>query len=61
MACHILYGIQETVGCIPSTVAMDALVLKHQAISTHITYFIYILLEQFTTNVSQLWYTVLQN
>ena len=38
---------QETHGCIVSTVATDALVLKHQAISIHNADFTFIVLDQF--------------
>ena len=40
---------QETHGCILSTVATDALVLKHQAISIHNADWIAIVLDQFHT------------
>ena len=38
---------RETHGCVVSTVATDALVLKHQAISIHSTDWIFITLDQF--------------
>ena len=43
----------ETHGCILSTVATDALVLKHQAISIHSVDQIFITLDQFNTEILQ--------
>ena len=42
---------QETYGCIFNTVATDALVLKHQAISIHSVDEILIVLEWFHTQI----------
>ena len=41
----------ETNGCTLTTVATDALVLKHQAISTHSSDEIFIVLDQFHTKI----------
>ena len=42
----------KTHGCIFSNVATDALVLKHQGISTHSADKIFIALDQFYTEIS---------
>ena len=45
---------QEKHGCILNTVATDALVIKHQAISTHSTDWIFVVLDRFYTEISWL-------
>ena len=45
----------ETHGCVFSTVATDALVLKHQAISTHSADWTIIVLHKFHTEILQLY------
>ena len=44
----------EMHGCILSTVATDALVLKHQAIGAYISDKIFLVLDQFHTKISDL-------
>ena len=51
----------ETHGCVVSTVATDALVLKHQAISIHNADQIFIVLDQFHIRILHLWCTTLEN
>ena len=51
----------ETLGCILSTVATDALVLKHQAISIYNAEKIIAALQQFHTKTLQLQATILEN
>ena len=51
----------ETHGCILSTVATDALVLKHQAISIYNADKIIAVLDQFHTEILQLQGTILEN
>ena len=50
---------QETHGCVVSTVATDALVLKHQAISIHNADWIFIVLDHFHIKILHLWWTKL--
>ena len=45
---------RETHGCVVSTVATDALVLKHQAISIHNADKTFIVLDQFHIKISHL-------
>ena len=52
---------RETHGCVVSTVATDALVLKHQAISIHNADLTFIVLDQFHIKISHLWWTTLRN
>ena len=52
---------RETHGCVVSTVATDALVLKHQAISIHNADKTFIVLDQYHIKISHLWWTTLQN
>ena len=52
---------RETHGYIVSTVATDALVLKHQAISIHNAEWTFIVIDQFDIKVSHLWWTTLRN
>ena len=52
---------RETHGCVVSTVATDALVLKHQAISIHNADYTFIVLDQFQTNILHFWCTRLEN
>ena len=49
----------ETHGCETSTVATDALVLKHQGISTHSTDQLLIIMDQFQREVLQPWEPIL--
>ena len=59
---HVLIHKQlEMHGCVLSTVATDALVLKHQAISIHIADEILILLDQFHAKILHLWSTTFEN
>ena len=51
----------EIHGCVLSTVATDALVLKHQAISTHIAEKMFIVLNQFHTQMFGTWWTTSEN
>ena len=51
---------QETHGCAVSTVATDALVLKHQAISIHNADWTFIVLDYFHVKISHLLGTTLQ-
>ena len=51
----------ETHGCIVSTVATDALVLKHQAISIHNADLTFIVLDQFHIKILHKWCTRLEN
>ena len=44
---HLTLKHRETHGCVVSTVATDALVLKHQAISIHNADYTFIVLDQF--------------
>ena len=52
---------RETHGCVVSTVATDALVLKHQAISIHNADWTFIVLDQFYIEILHLWCTTLEN
>ena len=52
---------RETHGCVISTVAADALVLKHQAISIHNPDYTLIVLDQFHMKILHLWWTTLEN
>ena len=52
---------RETHGCVVSTVATDALVLKHQAISIHNPDYTFIALDQFHMKILHLWWTTLKN
>ena len=47
--------------CILSTVATDALVLKHQAISIHSANLTFIVRGWFHTEILLLWVTILEN
>ena len=51
----------ETDGCVLSTVATDALVLKHQAISSYRADYIFIVSAHFQAKLSHLWWTILEN
>ena len=51
----------NTVSNTVSTVATDALVLKHQAISIHNADWTFIVLDQFDIKISHLWCTTLEN
>ena len=46
---------------VPSSVATDALVLKHQAIDIHNADYKFIVLDQFHTQIFQLQRTILEN
>ena len=52
---------RESHGCVVSTVATDALVLKHHAISIHNADLTFIVLDQFHIKISHLWWTTLRN
>ena len=52
---------QETHGYVVSTVATDALVLKHQAISIHNADLTFIVLDQFHIKILHIWCTTLEN
>ena len=52
---------RETHGCVVSTVATDALVLKHQAISIHNTDQAFIVLDQFHIKIPHLRWTISRN
>ena len=52
---------RETHGCVVSTVATDALVLKHQAITIHNADQTFIVLDQFHIKILRLWCTRLEN
>ena len=51
----------ERHGCVVSTVATDALVLKHQAISIHDVYLTFIILDRFQIKILHLQWTILEN
>ena len=51
----------EMHGCILSNVATDGLVLKHQANSIHSADKVFIVLDQFCTNILHLKSTILEN
>ena len=48
-------------GCVVGNVAVDALVLKHQAISIHNPDYTFIVLDQFHMKILHLWWTTLEN
>ena len=52
---------REPHGCVVSTVATDAPVLKHQAISIQNADYIFILFDQFHIKILHLWWTALEN
>ena len=52
---------RETHGCVVSTVATDALVLKHQAISIHNADLTFIVLDQFHIKILHIRWTASQN
>ena len=58
---HLTHKQLETHGCVFSSVAADALVLKHQAISIHSADLMFIVLWQFHTEILQLWGISLRN
>ena len=51
----------ETYGCVVSTVATDALVLKHQAISIHNVDYTFIVLDQFHIKLLHIRWTASEN
>ena len=52
---------RQTHGCVLSTVATDALVLKHQVTKIHSAYQISFELGQFQTQILRQWWTTLEN
>ena len=57
---ELTHEYEETHGCILSTVATDALVLKHQTISTHSSYQICIVFDHFHRKILHLKQTTLE-